>query len=270
MATITAKVLSGDAPSIQVVVPAGTVPRGTAFTVYGTTGSGGFTWQVRGGKGVSDGSQIVLTDPLAPINQPLSYLVGTPTGVVGTSQTVRRPWSGRDLLTDMLASARVAVIWQGGDARTVERRLALHTVSGRATPVPVMDTVMGAGEVSLTARTTLNDTTALLSLASTPKVLALLHNPAHCPWCRAGVCDIQPVTILALTEVSYTHSGRMDIPERLWDLKATVVGVPEPNKQIQSSSWTDFERLRWSWSFLASRRMSWDAFDATIWQEVGW
>lgn len=267
--SVTARALSGDAPAIQVVVSAGTVPAGQAYTVRGSARGGVFSWLVRGGAGVSDGGQVVLSDPLAPVNQPITYEVVTASGVVGVSAPVQRPWSGLDALTDMTASVVADMLWQGADEHTLERRVTLHTVAGRPTPVPVFDAVMGAGEVSLTARTEGAGTQAMGALAQAATVVALLHNPAHCPWCRRGVCDVDPVTVLALTDVSHALSGRMDSPERLWSLKGHVVAVPEPGRVLASSTWADFDRVRWPWSFLDAQRMRWDAFDATVWQEVG-
>ena len=268
MATLTARPLAGDAPAIQVIIPAGAVPSGQAYNVRGRT-SQGFEWLVRGGTGVSDGTQVVLADPLAPVNQPITYEASTASGVVATSPQGTRPWSGRDLMTDMTAAVTVGLLWQGGDQRTIDRRLTLHTIPGRATPVPVMDAVMGAGDLSLTARTTGADSANMLALAASTSVVALLHNPATCALCRMGVCDVPPVTVLALTDVSHVLSARMDTAERLWTLKGAVVAVPEPTRRLATSSWDDFDRLRWPWSLVDLQRMRWDVFDATVWQEVG-
>lgn len=269
MAGLTVSVLSGDAPVVQVVVPAGTVAKGTQMTVRGRTASG-WTWPVRGGQVVSTGSQVVLLDPLAPVNQSITYECATASGVVAVSGSLRRPWSGLDLVSDMTGQARAGVLWEGAtDSRTVGRRLTLHTIPGQATPVPVSAPVMGAGEVDLTLRTDGPDTPALLALARGTSPVALLHNPAHCPWCARGVCDVEPVTVLAMTDVAYALSGRMDAAERVWTIKATVVSVPEPTRALASSSWDDFDRVRWSWNILDSRRLRWDRFDAMVWQEVG-
>lgn len=268
MATLFIKILAGDAPSLQVTVPAGTVPTGTQMTVRGRTASG-WTWLVRGGQVVSTGSQVVLLDPLAPVNQQITYECATASGVVAVSGSLRRPWTGYSLLTDVTNTAKVNLVWQGDDTRTIDRRQTLHTIPGQPTPVPVMAPTMGAGDLTLTARTSTQDTPTLLALAASPGVVALLHNPARCWWCQRGVCDVQPVTVLALTSVSHARTARPDAAERSWSLKGAVVAVPEPTRALASSSWDDLDRVRWSWNMLDSRRLRWDTFDAMVWQEVG-
>lgn len=260
--------LAGQAPLIQVTIPAGTVPRGMSYTVSGITDQG-WTWDVRGGRRVSEGTQVVLGDPLAPINQTIHYRLSTLSGLVVESGTVTRPWNGQDLLTDVTGSTHVDLIWQGDDPRTIDMRIATHEIPGRPTPAVVMAPTMGAGTVSLTARTSGPHTPALAALAARPGVVALHHNAGRCPWCRETVCDIPPVTLMVLTDVSHGLSERMDVAERLWSLSGAVVDVPEPEQTLATSTWANFDRVRFTWGTLQARRITWDVFDRTVWQEVG-
>jgi len=83
------------------------------------------------------------------------------------------------------------------------------------------------------------------------------------------VCDIPPVTLMVLTDVSHGLSERMDVAERLWSLSGAVVDVPEPEQTLATSTWADFDRVRFTWGTLQARRITWDVFDRTVWQEVG-
>ena len=265
---LTAAPLSGQAPLIQVTIPTGTVPKGMTYTVTGTTPTG-WTWDVRGGHRVSEGTQVVLGDPLAPINQPVTYRLTTPTGLVTESNTVTRPWTGHTLLTDITSTTHIDLLWQGNDPHTLDMRVTTHDIPGRHTPVPVFAPTMGAGTTTLTARTTGTHTHAMTALAARPAVVALYHNPLRCFQCRVGACDVEPVTVMVLTDVSHSRSARVDVAERSWSLKGALVAVPEPEVVLATSTWADFDRVRFTWGTLQARRMTWDQFDRTVWQEVG-
>ncbi len=257
---------SGQAPVLQVSVEAGTVPAGAAFSVVGQVRD--VVWPVRAGARVSDGSQVVLGDPLAPVNVPVTYRVAWDGGEV-VSAAVRRPWAGQALLTDVVGGRAVDLLWQGRDPREPDQRVSVHQVPGRATPVVVMAPVMGAGGVSLTARTSGVHTMALAALAATPSVVALFHNPAHCVQCRRGVCDVALVTVMVLTGVSHSRASRVDVAEREWDLKGQLVAVPEPTVAVAVSTWDAFDAAGLTWDGLDAMGLTWDAFDRVLWEQVG-
>lgn len=263
---ITARLLAGQAPLVQVVVTAGTVPAGRPWTVTGT--ARGESWPVRAGRGTSDGGQIVLADALAPVNVPLTYRVAWESGAA-ESEPVVRPWAGRSLLTDATGAGGVDVLWQGDDARDVDPRVTAHEVVGRSTPVLVWAASPGAGTLSLPLRTTGPAASrALLALVTRPTVALLFHNPRYCYQCRRGVCDVPLVTTLAVTGASHHRARRQDVAERIWTLKCTVAAVPESSRALAVSSWDNLDAAGLTWDRVDAMGLTWDSFDATVWQEV--
>lgn len=268
MVSLGAVVPSWQAPVVQVTVPAGAVRAGSRISVTGHARDG-FSWPVRGGQRVFEGSQLVLGDALAPINTPVTYRLTVPgQGTEISSEPVTRPWAGRSLLTDVVGGGPVDLIWQGDDARTPDQRVTAHEVPGRATPVMVFAPVMGAGTVQLTARTSGADTRAMAALAARPTVVALFHNPARCFQCRRGVCDVPLTTVMALSSVSHARTHRADAAERAWSLKGSICSVPEPQRVIGVSTWDDLDAASLRWARVEAMSLTWDTFDRVIWQGV--
>lgn len=266
--TLTAIIPAGDGPVVQVVVPGSLARSGTPVKVTGHTPNG-FSWTVRGSGRMGQDSQLVLGDALAPVNTPLTYrMVQSWDGQTVESTPVTRPWSGRSLMTDVIGGSRLDLIWQGDDARAPVQRITAHEIPGRSTPVMVFAPVMGAGTVSLTARTSGAHTQEMAALASRPTVVLLLHNPARCFQCRRGACDVPLTTVMALTSVSQARTPRQDQAERAWSIKGTICSIPEPQRIVGVSDWDDFDAVGLTWVRLDAMGLTWDEFDATIWQEV--
>nr|DAK36398.1 MAG TPA: ENDO-1,4-BETA-XYLANASE Y DEGRADATION, HYDROLASE, GLYCOSIDASE.2A [Caudoviricetes sp.] len=261
-----ALVESGQAARVQVVIPSALVPAGASCHVEGLTDSG-FSWVPRGGVWESDGDQRVIGDQLAPINTPIRYRLTTSAGVAAESTPVVREYRGLSLMTSVTGTLPVDLLWQGTDTRELKPRLTEHEVPGRTNPLVVYSPAMGAGTVSLTARTNLKDTLALKVLLGTPTPVALFHNPAHCVQCRLGTCDVELVTVMAVTSASMERAPRLDVAERTWTIKGTLVGLPQPRTSLALSTWGDFDARALTWAALDSRRWSWEKFDRTIWQE---
>lgn len=261
-----ALVEGGQAARVQVVIPAALVPAGASCHVEGITDTG-FTWDPRGGVWTSDGSQRVIGDQLAPINTRIRYRLTTSAGVRVETTPVVREYRGLSLMTSATGALPVDLLWQGTDQRELKPRVTEHEVPGRATPLVVYAPAMGAGTVSVTARTNLRDTPAMKALLGTPTPVALFHNPAHCVQCRLGTCDVDPVTVMAVTSASMERAPRLDVAERTWTIKGTIVGLPQPNTPLALSTWDDFDARALTWSALDARRWSWEKLDRTIWQE---
>lgn len=261
-----ALVEAGQAARVQVVIPSALVPAGTSCRVEGITDTG-FSWVPRGGAWESDGNQRVIGDQLAPINTPIRYRLTTSAGVEGESTPVVREYRGLSLMTSATGSMPVDLLWQGADQRELRPRLTEHEVPGRTTPLVVYSPAMGAGTVSLTARTNLKDTPALKVLLGKPTPVALFHNPAHCVQCRLGTCDVELVTVMAVTSASMERAPRLDVAERTWTIKGTLVGLPQPRTPLALSTWDDFDARALTWAALDSRRWSWEKFDRTVWKE---
>jgi hypothetical protein len=261
-----AVVEGGQAARVQVVIPSALVPAGTSCRVEGLTDTG-FTWVPRGGVWDSDGTQRVIGDQLAPINTQIRYRLTSSAGVDVESTPVVREYRGLSLMTSAAGTLPVNLLWQGTDQRDLRPRVTEHEVPGRSTPLVVYAPTVGAGTVSVTARTNLRDTPAMRLLLGTPTPVALFHNPAHCVQCRLGTCDIDMVTVMAVTSASMERAPRLDVAERTWTIKGSVVGLPQPRTPLALSTWNDFDARALTWAALDSRRWSWDKFDRTIWQE---
>jgi hypothetical protein len=261
-----ALVESGQAARVQVVIPSALVPAGASCRVEGIADTG-FSWVPRGGVWESDGNQRVIGDQLAPINILVRYRLTTSAGVEVESTPVVREYRGLSLMTSATGSMSVDLLWQGTDQREIKPRLTEHEVPGRTTPLVVYSPAMGAGTVSLTARTNLRDTPAMRLLLGTPTPVALFHNPAHCVQCRLGTCDVDLVTVMAVTSASMERAPRLDVAERTWTIKGTLVGLPQPRTPLALSTWNDVDARALTWAALDSRRWSWEKFDRTVWQE---
>lgn len=261
-----AVVEGGQAARVQVVIPSALVPAGTSCRVEGLTDTG-FTWVPRGGVWDSDGAQRVIGDQLAPINTQIRYRLTSSAGVDVESTPVVREYRGLSLMTSAAGTLPVNLLWQGTDQRDLRPRVTEHEVPGRSTPLVVYAPTVGAGTVSVTARTNLRDTPAMRLLLGTPTPVALFHNPAHCVQCRLGTCDIDMVTVMAVTSASMERAPRLDVAERTWTIKGSVVGLPQPRTPLALSTWNDFDARALTWAALDSRRWSWDKFDRAIWQE---
>ena len=193
-------------------------------------------------------------------------------GGLVVSTPVVRPWAGRSLMTDTLGGSQVDLVWQGDDPRTSDQRVTLHTVVGRTTPVAVLAPVMGAGTVSLTARTDPAGTTALVALVARGVPVALLHTvgaTAPGPGPRAGQAVVPLVTVVVLTDVSRARTTRADAAERAWSLKGTVVAVPEQGLLVAVSSWDDLDARGLTWDQVEAMGLTWDELDRVLWGEVG-
>lgn len=261
-----ALVEGGQAARVQVVIPSSLVPAGTSCRVEGLADTG-FTWVPRGGVWDSDGTQRVVGDQLAPINVQIRYRLTTSAGIKVETTPVVREYRGLSLMTSAAGSLPVDLLWQGTDQRELKPRVTEHEVPGRSTPLVVYAPAVGAGTVSVTARTNMRDTPAMRLLLETPTPVALFHNPAHCVQCRLGTCDVDLVTVMAVTSASMERAPRLDVAERTWTIKGTIVGLPQPRTPLALSTWSDFDARALTWTALDGRRWSWDRFDRTIWQE---
>ena len=63
------------------------------------------------------------------------------------------------------------------------------------------------------------------------------------------------------------RAPRLDVAERTWTIKGTIVGLPQPRTPLALSTWGDFDARALPWAALDGRRWSWEKFDRTIWQE---
>lgn len=264
--TLVAVVDSGQARRVQIVVPARLAPKGAHCRLMGRTAAG-FTWTPRAGVWEGDGLQRVIADALAPINAPITYTLQAGSGVVAESTPVVRQWQGLSLLTDTSGAQGVNLLWQGTDQRELKLRVTEHEVPGRSTPLVVYAPAMGEGTVSVTARTNLRDTPAMKVLMATPTPVALFHNPAHCVQCSLGTCDVDPVTVMAVTSASMERAPRIDVAERTWTVKGVIVGLPQPNTPLALSTWADLDARRIPWNTLDARNWTWEQFDRNLWQE---
>lgn len=256
-AIVEARLLTGPEPqSVQVTI-AGLIP-GAPYHVWGTTASGG-RWEVPGGQGIADDTQVVLIDTLAPLNTTITYVLDLGGGVTVGSNEVTVPWSGKALdgcavFASLNGTRAVPVMWV--DNRLPEA-LEVYSVSypvpGRARrPGRYTPTGDGSGQLEV--------------------IIASEHRQAWRELLRPGevivtrtdgkIADWPPVEIIACTALSsQLRPLARDKTARLWSIDYELVDLPDPTLVIVVFTWDNFDTVY--------AGQTWDDFDAE-WQATTW
>lgn len=256
---ITATILDGYQVGIAVNTTAMTA--GAAYRVFGST-SEGDTWDVRGGRGVITGDQIVLTDVLVPLNVPVVYRVDAG-DASHTTPAITLSLATGNLLTSLDGIISCRFGWRvDGAQREQGPRYASFPIPGSGFPVVRYDrALVGAG--SLGARTQGVDTAALDSIVTSGRPVAL----------RTGILipGIPRAGHILITRAPNTlRSAGQDT--RLWDLSYLLVADPEPNTPVPTTTWTEFDEAHalttWGAFDTTWAGRSWDELDRTVWGQA--
>lgn len=196
------------------------VPSGRSWTLTGT--SRDWSWQVAAG--VSDGGEVVVSDPWAPLGVSATYTL-THAGTQEQSGPITRAWGGGSAITDLTGRVVVGFQWmaRGGDPQEGGRRGSFFDVAGSPLPVPVYAANAGAGGGSLLTQTTRPDTDVLRTLLATDGPVILLHDLAAC---QVPDCDTAPARTVYLTSDENDRTRRRDAATRAWSLSYRYVPVP--------------------------------------------
>jgi hypothetical protein len=255
---ITATVLStGTPPPIQVVVT--DMEDGDEYTIVGAYGN--HTWPVPGGRGTSNGDQLVLTDNRAPLNGDIDYIVtiaGVPTQ---TASTVRLDLNATTLLQNLTGDQIATVeITDPRDPRTrSDRRVSVFSVHRRSDPVGRVGIPMTKG-MTLGVEADGQHSATLAGILDTTSVIVRRNT--------VNLRDIPPVEILLITDDSDRLIGAVGVLRR-YDLNAQIIADPEPHTALAAYDWDDFDAY-WSdntldWDDFDAAFASWDEFDRTEW-----
>lgn len=249
---ITATVLStGTPPPIQVVVTGMT--DGDEYEIVGAYGA--HTWPVPGGRGVSDGNQLVLTDNRAPLNGDIDYIVTIAGVATQTADTVRLDLAATTLLQN-LAGDQVAVVevTDPHDARTrPNRRTAVFGVHAREDPVGRIGVPMSRA-MTLGVEADGQDSITLQGILDVTSVLVRRNT--------VDLRDIPPVELILVTDDPFRLVGGVGVLRR-FDLDVQIIADPEPHTALAAYDWEDFD------AYFAGAVLEWDDFDAAFadWDE---
>lgn len=241
---------AGEPKAVQISAP-GMAP-GAPYRVEGVAGS--FTWRVRGGTGVTDGSVLVLADNRSPLNVAFFYRVYEG-DVMWRSEDITVPHDGKYVLQSLNGRTSVVANWQDdGLPREPELRSQSFMVAGRVRPVVRLD-VAGAGGGSLVFDTTGDETPALADLLGDGRPFVIRTDMT--------VRDFPPVEILLPVRVSSQLTGAriQDGDTRRWNIQYLFVDDPEMNTPLSTSNWNDFDAVY--------AALTWDDFDAQ-WAGLTW
>lgn len=232
-----------------------TVPNGRAWTI---TASGADTsWEVA--SGVSAGQAIILADPMAPLNAPVSYTLSHGTSRE-TTTPVTRTYAGWDVIADLSGREVVDFIRPHEDSTTYEPRAEFFTVPGRATQPALYDLTSGAPTGSISARVAGPDLKVMKSLIMANKPLIVLHNVGRCP---LPGCDLEPAMTVFFESASNNLSPRKDRVERIWDLSYRVVDQAA-DYLAPVVLWADVENSFNTWGDVAALS-NWGAVEGGGW-----
>lgn len=254
--TLTATLLSGADPRKVQVVLNGT-SAGQLYEVVGTTADGS-RWAVPGGAGVSAGSQILLIDNRAALNQVITYSAVvdgvtytagavTVTGPLAVLQTI----DGLTVVEVDIASVT--------EPRSASIRSTAFEIAGRRDPAARLD-VPGSYEYGWEFDTQGIDSVTMLAILESGMPVVRRLSP--------GMRDLQLVTIGLVkgwNDELLTTGGDT---WRRWTLQVRELTDPQPSTPLIAFVWDDFDTAMadrvWSWHTLFPSLSGWAATNGTL------
>lgn len=247
---VEATVLPRVVPVVQVAI--NNLPVGAEWRIVGQCQ--GHTWPVPAGQGVATGEQVVLIDPRAPLNMPVTYRLQVAGRRMVESNAVVVPLAGADVVLSTLDGSWTFVpefLTAGEFPRAVAPLSVQYAVPGRERG-PVR-----WGPASLAPTTW----TLHCSEARSDELMELLRIGMPLVYRLATpVRDLLPVEFILVTavdSVSYPGAGAW----RTWTLEFTYIDDPEPSSTIVASTWDDHDA--------AYAGATWDDWDAE-WIDTNW
>lgn len=251
---------SGVPQDVQIVIPGLTA--GQVYHVEGTAGA--FTWTVRGGKGISDGTTLILGDTQTPLNVPITYRVTVNGVLVWASEQITVPAAGKFVLQSLDGRNTAAPsLMSNGLPRSLDIRSASFAIPGRARPVIRMDTT-GDGGGNLLLDTTGSETSDLYDLLAAGRPIVIRTD--------GDVRDMAPVDVVLVTDASsvLTDARIQDGDTRRWTLTYLLIDDPDPSAILALSTWDDFDAVyagqTWAAFDAQWAGSTWDAFDRFDWE----
>lgn len=251
---------AGTPRDVQIVIPG--LIAGERYAVEGV--ADGFTWPVRGGKGTSDGTTLVLGDTMTPLNAPVTYRVTVNGTLRWTSDPIVVAAPGKYILQSLDGRMVAApTLMSNGLPRSLDVRTAAFSIPGRARPVVRMDAT-GDGGGHLLLDTTGSDTRDLYDLLAAGRPIVIRTD--------GDVRDMAPVDVALITDASsvLTDARIQDGDTRRWTITYLLIDDPDPNAVLALSTWDDFDAVYagQTWSAFDTQWSSstWDDFDRFDWE----
>lgn len=227
--TIDAHLLDTGAPNpVQIVVQ--DLAPGSEYTIRGHRGD--FTWTVPGGKGTSDGTQIVLIDNRAPLNAPVTYTLTVSGASISTEpltvnhhgKFVLQPLNGQNPLTPKH-------LLKSPGERDLDIQTVLYNVAGRSRPVVRYDKT-GMGGSSFSILCTRQQSAELMGMLESGRPLVYrVTVPSDVP-------SMETIAITSAASEAMPHDG-----DRTWELGFTYINDPEPNRVLAAYTWAQFNEI---------------------------
>lgn len=249
--TVSAAELAAGSPPFAQVVVAG-MTNGDVFEVVGRSGS--HAWPIQGGRGVSDGNQLVLVDTRVPWGGAIEYQVTIGLDVyVSSPFTISYAGTAVCVLQSLRGDNPVPVeVVTTTDPRRFRTRRAVFTVKGRRGPMIRHDVTSLPSKVFEVETESAQATAALEALLASGAPIVRRQ--------RVGLRDLAPVEVISVDDWDSELVGAAgDL--RLWSLPHQVIDEPEPGSALSVFTWDDFDVV-----YAAS---TWAAFDAE-WAALTW
>ncbi len=254
--TIEAVLLSASQPR-PVQVRLNGVAAGESYVITKTTADGARKG-VSGGVGVSDGTQVLLTDNRTPLNVPVTYeaLVG---GVTYAAAPVTVE-SDRDAVVQSLDGLAVVAVDIASvtEPRSAQSRSSVFDIAGRSDPAARLD-VPGSFAYSWELEAEGADAAALRAILASSPIIVRRITP--------GMRDLDAVVIALVTAWKDELVTEGLSTWRRFSLTLRELGDPQPSARLVAFTWEDFDAAMSSrtWDDFDALFETWDQFDAADW-----
>lgn len=254
--TLTATLLTAADPRPVQVALNGTAA-GQQYEIRGTTADGS-SWAVPGGRGVSAGSQVLVTDNRTALNSVITYQAVvdgvtyaaspvTVAGPVAVLQTI----DGQTIVEVEVASTT--------EPRKSATRSSVFEIAGREDPAARLD-VPGSYEYSWALETSGVDSAVMEQILKSgmPVVRRLV----------TGLRDLKPVVLGIVRDwTDELFSDGYDTWRR-WKIAVREISDPQPSAALAAFSWDDFDAAMadrvWSYHSLFPSLTGWAATNGTL------
>lgn len=255
--TLTATLLQSADPRPVQIALAGTTT-GESYAVTGTTADGS-KWTVPGGTGVSQGTQVLLTDNRTALNTVITYQAvvdgvtyqASPVTVDSDAVAVVQTIDGLEVVPVEIASVT--------EPRKAQVRASVFDIAGRRTPAARLD-VPGSYEYTWLLETEVADSSTLRRILETGK--PVVRRTA------TGIRDLEPVVLGVVTGWSDELLTDGYDTWRRWSLTVREISDPQPSTALVAYTWDDFDQAMadrvWSYHTLFASISGWAATNGTL------
>ena len=254
--TLEATLLAASRPR-PVQVKLNGVAAGAAYEITKTTADGS-RFSVPGGRGVSEGIQVLLTDNRAPLNVPVTYEVLV-AGATVTAAPIVVEFDGVAVVQTLDGQAVVGVdIASTTEKRSAASRSSVFEIAGRSDPAARLD-VAGSFSYSWVFDVQGADAAALKAVLRSSPIIVRRLTP--------GMRDLDTVVIGLVTSWDDELITEGLDTWRRFSLGVRELADQEPSARLIAFTWDDFDAAMASrtWDDFDALFDTWDQFDAADW-----